>query len=143
MGAVLPVYDRLREDNVSDELALLQVLLHLLAVNEDTNVLSRGGLAGLQYVREYATRLLEEGGVLATDGLEKMAAFDDELIARNLSPGGTADLLAVAAFLAKFPTAGAHNDHGRLGERTPVAAPTPILPRTFDIEHQQNNDQGD
>ena len=30
-----------------------------------------------------------------------MAAFDDELIARNLSPGGSADLLTVTAFLAR------------------------------------------
>jgi len=37
-----------------------------------------------------------------TDVLKKMAAFDDELIARNLSPGGSADLLIVTAFLAKF-----------------------------------------
>ena len=33
--------------------------------------------------------------------LKKLAAFDDELIARNLRPGG-ADLLIVTAFLAKF-----------------------------------------
>ena len=34
--------------------------------------------------------------------LKKLAAFDDELIARNLSPGGSADLLIVTAFLAEF-----------------------------------------
>jgi len=34
--------------------------------------------------------------------LKKMAAFDDELIARNLRPGGGADLLIVTAFQAEF-----------------------------------------
>jgi len=99
----LPVYDRLRLDGVGDNVALLQVLLHLLAVNGDTNLVSRGGLAGLNYVCTYARKLLREGGALAPDGFEKMEAFDDELIARHLSPGGSADLLAVTWFLARFP----------------------------------------
>ena len=102
----LPVYDRLRREGVGDEVALLQVLLHLLAVNADTNLASRGGLAGIEYVRDYASRLLRDGGALAPDGKEKMAAFDDALIARHLSPGGTADLLGVAWFLEQFPTEG-------------------------------------
>lgn len=46
--------------------------------------------------------MLLGGGVLAADILDKMAVFDDELIARNLSPGGSADLLIVTAFLTKF-----------------------------------------
>ena len=102
-SAALPVYDRLQANGVSEELAWLQVLLHLLAVNNDTNLISRGGLAGLHYVREYAKNLLFGGGVLAADGLKQMAAFDDDLITRNLSPGGSADLLAVAVFLGRFP----------------------------------------
>jgi len=98
----LPLYDRLRTNGVSEEMALLQVLLHLLALNTDTNLVSRGGLAGLDYVHDYSRRLLLDGGVLAPDGLKRMAAFDDDLIARNLSPGGSADLLAVAVFLGRF-----------------------------------------
>lgn len=102
----LPVYDHLRREGVRDEVALLQVLLHLLAVNADTNLLSRGGLAGLEYVRDYARRLLRDGGALAPDGEEKITAFDDALIVRHLSPGGSADLLGVTWFLAQFPTEG-------------------------------------
>jgi triphosphoribosyl-dephospho-CoA synthase len=32
-----------------------------------------------------------------------MIDFDADLIARNLSPGGSADLLAVTSFLSWFP----------------------------------------
>ena len=99
----LPAYDRLRLRGVRQNVALLQVLLHLLAVNPDTNLVSRGGLAGLEYVRAYAAMLLLEGGALAPDGMEKMQGFDDALIARHLSAGGSADLLAVTWFLAQFP----------------------------------------
>ena len=102
--AALPVYDRLRLQGVCEDMALLQALLHLLAVNDDTNLVSRGGIVGLDYVRAYARRLLWEGGALAPDGVEKMVAFDDVLIARHLSPGGSADLLGLTWFLAQFPT---------------------------------------
>jgi triphosphoribosyl-dephospho-CoA synthase len=102
-SVALPVFDRLRSRGVNEQKALLQVLLHLLAVNGDTNLVSRGGLGGLDYVREHARKLLVEGGVFARDGLKRLAAFDDELVARNLSPGGSADLLAVTALLVRFP----------------------------------------
>lgn len=101
----LPVYVSLRRRDVTKEMALLQVLLSLLSVNDDTNLVSRGGLAGLDFVREYSRKLLRDGGVLSCDGLWKMAAFDDQLIARNLSPGGSADLLIVTAFLTEFAPA--------------------------------------
>lgn len=119
-SVALPVYDRLQSNGVSNEMAWLQVLLHLLASNSDTNLASRGGLTGLHYVREYARGLLNGGGVLAHDGLQKMAAFDDELIARNLSPGGSADLLAVSAFLVNFPS-----DRSDVNAREKTAA-TPV-----------------
>ncbi len=102
-SAALPVYDRLRRDGVSEELALSQALLELFAVNGDTNLVSRGGLAGLAYVRRVAADMLAAGGALASDGPRMMTAFDDDLIARNLSPSGSADLLAVTWFLAQFP----------------------------------------
>jgi len=104
-AVALPVYDALRLRGVDENLALLQVLLHLLALNGDTNVVSRGGIQGLEFVHRWARKLLREGGVLVEDGLARMVAFDDALIERHLSPGGSADLLAVTWFLARFPAA--------------------------------------
>ena len=98
----LPVYDHLRSEDAGEEAALLEVLLHLLAINEDTNLISRGGLTGLNYVHKYARKLINEGGMRAPDALAKVKSFDDELIARHLSPGGSADLLGVTWFLAQF-----------------------------------------
>ncbi|MEG9436018.1 triphosphoribosyl-dephospho-CoA synthase CitG [Edaphobacter sp. HDX4] len=103
-SVALPVYDHLRQNGLTQKIALSQAFLYLLTVNDDTNLVARGGLAGLDYVREYARKLLDDGGVFALDGLKRMIEFDDDLIARNLSPGGSADLLAVTAFLAEFPT---------------------------------------
>ncbi|ELY2781722.1 triphosphoribosyl-dephospho-CoA synthase CitG [Cronobacter turicensis] len=80
------------------ERGLQQALLRLMAVNPDTNLASRGGLAGLRYVQEYASNLLARGW-----DDEALREMDRALIARNLSPGGSADLLAVSWLLAALP----------------------------------------
>ena len=81
-----------------DETALLRTLLVLMAHNPDTNVVSRGGMDGLVFVQDYARRLLI--GPLDRQALREM---DDALIARNLSPGGSADLLALTWLLYHYP----------------------------------------
>jgi len=68
----------------------------------DTNLVARGGLSALHYVQSYAQRLLADGGAIARDASGAIARFDDALIARGLSPRGSADLLAVTWFLSRF-----------------------------------------
>lgn len=80
------------------EKALHHALLRLMAVNQDTNLVSRGGPAGLRYVQAYASGLLARGW-----DDEALREMDRALIARNLSPGGSADLLAVSWLLAALP----------------------------------------
>ncbi|MBV8045698.1 MAG: triphosphoribosyl-dephospho-CoA synthase CitG [Paludibacterium sp.] len=99
----LPVYQSLCDRGVEADRALLQAMLHLLANNDDTNLVSRGGPEGLAFVQHQARALIARGGVLAQDGLDQLAALDDALIARHLSPGGSADLIAVTVFLAEAP----------------------------------------
>jgi triphosphoribosyl-dephospho-CoA synthase len=121
--AALPVYESLRADRVGADLTLLQVLLRLLSVNVDTNVVSRAGLDGLHFVQRYAQRLLSEGGVLASDGLAKLRAFDDELIVRNISPGGSADLLAVTACLVSLSARSAIvSSRGQISSALPMTS---------------------
>lgn len=68
-----------------------RALLQLMAVNPDSNLVSRGGMGGLRYVQTYAQNLLADGWES-----EDLAEMDKQLTARRLSPGGSADLLAVA-----------------------------------------------
>lgn len=103
----LPAFERLRPHG--SWTALHGALLELLAFNADTNVVSRGGLAGLAFLQGKAMRLRQDGGVTAPDYLHRLAALDDEAIRRNLSPGGSADLLAVTWFLAHLPAATPHH----------------------------------
>ena len=99
----LPAFRTRLEEGATEELALTQALLHLLAVNPDTNLVARGGLEGLAHVQARASALLHAGGIRLPDLHARLEAFDRDLIARNLSPGGSADLLAVTWFLSRFP----------------------------------------
>lgn len=73
-------------------------LLTLLAEVEDTNLLYRGGRLGLRFVQEAAREILTEPA--GTWGA-RLEALDDACIARGLSPGGSADLLALALLLGR------------------------------------------
>ena len=99
----LPVLRSLRRTGADEDTAMLQATLHLLASNIDTNLVSRGGMEGLTYVRDRAQHLLQQGGVLQPAWRQLLESFDDDLITRNLSPGGTADLISVAWLLGCFP----------------------------------------
>jgi len=75
---------------------LHETLLRLMAANPDSNLVSRGGMDGLRYVQRYAHQLLATGWDNAA-----LEVMDRALIARNLSPGGSADLLSVAWVLGE------------------------------------------
>lgn len=74
----------------------LNVLLTLLARVEDSNLLWRGGQEGLTFVQERSGFILSQP---EADRMDLILALDDLCIQRNLSPGGSADLLAAALFL--------------------------------------------
>ncbi len=98
----LPTYRSAINDGLSTEQALWQTLLVLMAHNQDTNLLARGGLDGLTYVQLQAKHLLDLGGVYHADIESNLTRFDHILIERNLSPGGSADLLALTWLLSEL-----------------------------------------
>jgi triphosphoribosyl-dephospho-CoA synthase len=83
------------------ERARLQALLEAMAVLDDTNLVHRGGLQALHNVRASARALLRAGGAAAPDALDRAWTLHRELVARHLSPGGSADLLAAACWLQR------------------------------------------
>ena len=128
----LPVFKKLLASGLDRNHAAAVTLLHLIAHVEDTNLLHRGGPEGAAWARAAAAELLQQGsGDGGTDSstplcsaqndkqetlalpaddrvpsLEEIAELDRQFIARNLSPGGCADLLAVTLFLEQLEKAG-------------------------------------
>lgn len=98
----LPAYRSALAATGDAELAATQALFALIAELEDTNLLWRGGPAGLAHARQSAAAFLATGGVLTADWLDQAARIENDFSARHLSPGGSADLLGVTLFLAEL-----------------------------------------
>ncbi|MBO0473459.1 triphosphoribosyl-dephospho-CoA synthase CitG [Enterococcus ureasiticus] len=82
----------------------LLLLLHLMATTEDSNVINRGGILAWQNVKKQASDLSQTFsiGSLEKDLEDALIRFDQQLIKENLSPGGSADLLALSFFFGRL-----------------------------------------
>jgi triphosphoribosyl-dephospho-CoA synthase len=81
------------------EAALCHTLMHLLAHTDDLNLLHRGGAQGLAWARAQAASFIADGGAFAPHWRTRLQQLGDAFVARRLSPGGSADLLACSWFL--------------------------------------------
>ena len=81
------------------EAARVEACFALIAAVEDTNLLHRGGSAGLSFARAAARRFLEGGGVGRPGWRDRARIVHESFVARWLSPGGSADLLAMTLFV--------------------------------------------
>ena len=78
--------------------AMVYTLLRIIHATEDSNLVHRGGVEGMDFAKEEA-RKLTEGGPAAMN-LTAVRETDRKFIEKNLSPGGSADLLALTLFLS-------------------------------------------
>ena len=95
----LPTLRNRRAEGDSEEVGRLDALLSIMSRLDDTCVLYRGGLEALDAVKSGAQAVLMAGGYATDQGRKKLHQLDRELIARHVSPGGSADLLAATIFL--------------------------------------------
>jgi triphosphoribosyl-dephospho-CoA synthetase len=96
---------RLREaisEDYTFEQAMVKTLLHLMVSTEDSNLVHRGGQAGLTFVQEHACKILACADLRDDRDMVLVRDFDYQCIEKNLSPGGSADLLALTAMLYLF-----------------------------------------
>ncbi len=92
--------DRLKAHAGSENPGAL-ALVDVMVVLEDVNLLHRGGEDGLRFARENALRI----AMLPEDErIDALRALDREMIGRNLSPGGAADMLALGFLLDAWRT---------------------------------------
>ena len=71
-----------------------------MAHTEDSNLYHRGGVEGAAFVKARSAAIL---AAPVERRISLAQALDDALISRWLSPGGSADLLALALFLRSLP----------------------------------------
>ena len=85
--------------------ARLEALFAAMAVLDDTNLVHRGGLAGLRFAQKAARDFLQRGGGDRPDAQAHALALHRAFVAANLSPGGAADVLAAACWLQRVTAA--------------------------------------
>lgn len=90
----LPVLRHLLQDGHDRETALIGTLITLMEHLPDTNVLWRDGERGLDFVRHSAAAFNRSGGVETSGWQAHLLLLHHAFVARNLSPGGSADLVA-------------------------------------------------
>lgn len=95
----LPAYRAALAATGDRERAGVQALFALIARVVDSNILWRAGPAGLAFAQRSAQRFLAGGGVHAPGWRDAALVLHAAFVARGLSPGGSADLLAVTLML--------------------------------------------
>ena len=81
----------------------LLLLLYLMTFVEDGNLIHRGGINAYEQVQKEAQQLFQEAQKLTeTELANRLKDYDNVLIERNLSPGGSADLLSLTFFCHKI-----------------------------------------
>jgi triphosphoribosyl-dephospho-CoA synthase len=94
----LPTLQRSVELGADLNSATVQCLFSLIAVLPDTNLLYRGGVPGLDFAQASARAFLDAGGIYQPDWHAQAITIHQQFVMRNLSPGGSADLLAATLF---------------------------------------------
>ena len=96
----LPVYQQQLAAGKDENDAAAIALMHLIAKVEDTNLYKRGKAEGAAFAHNAAAALLP------APTIAQIKELDKQFIAKNLSPGGCADLLAATLFLHKLSNQG-------------------------------------
>ena len=83
---------------------LVHTLLHLMSKVEDSNILGRHNQETLKIVQKQTREVLIADNPADNGEIEILKQMDLNFIEQNISPGGSADLLAVTIFLFKIET---------------------------------------
>jgi triphosphoribosyl-dephospho-CoA synthase len=98
----LPALQKSLARGADQNSAAVQCLFSLMKDLADTNLLYRGGDSGLTFAQESARSFLADGGVHRPGWYKQANVIHREFVNRNLSPGGSADLLAATLFVNRL-----------------------------------------
>lgn len=94
-----PLFKKIKGEYGVNE-ATVQTFLTILSEVPDTLINRKYGEEKAKKVSEDAKAILNEGGILTSNGLKLVEKFDQELIENDLNPGTTADFTASSIMIA-------------------------------------------
>ncbi|PJI08526.1 MULTISPECIES: triphosphoribosyl-dephospho-CoA synthase CitG [Clostridium] len=93
----LDFFDECSDLNINSR--LVHTLIGIMQVCEDTNIIHRHSIDVLREVQGKAKNVIQAGGMRSDNGREMIDRLSDEFIEKNISPGGSADILGVTVFM--------------------------------------------
>ncbi|GMA47559.1 hypothetical protein GCM10025854_18090 [Tetragenococcus muriaticus] len=99
LSSLLLPFFRKRAEQESTEMLLLRGLILLISQIEDSNLLHRGGANGWQQVKQRGVGI-HQNKLNELEFKQNLTTFNQELIEKNLSPGGAADLLSLGIYFS-------------------------------------------
>lgn len=88
--------------NPDFNLAFVQTLIFLMGKVMDSTIVHRHDIDTLNKVKQESKEFFKNGGIYGKNGLKIAKDIENSYIKKNISPGGSADLLAVTIFLYFF-----------------------------------------
>lgn len=86
------------EKKTNFDYALTGTLFYFMYLIEDSNIIKRGGLEGLEFLKETSAYVLENKLYENESGMREIKKINEEYKRRNLSPGGCADFLILTLY---------------------------------------------
>lgn len=93
----LDFYKQNEDLSINDR--LVHTLIGIMQICDDSTIIYRHSPEVLEEVKEKSKEIINLGGMRTSEGRESINKLCDEFIRRNISPGGSADLLGVTVFL--------------------------------------------
>ena len=86
------------EKEVNFDYALTGTLYYYMTFIEDSNIIKRGGMEGLEFLKERANYVLGNKLYMTSEGMREIEKINGDFKRRNLSPGGCADILILSLY---------------------------------------------
>lgn len=94
----LDFYKENLELSINDR--MVHTLIGIMQICNDSTIVHRHSVEVLEEVKEASREIIAIGGMKTIEGREKIDDLCKEFIKRNISPGGSADLLGITVFLS-------------------------------------------
>ena len=89
---------KIAEKKPNFDYALTGTLVYFMSLMGDATIFKRGGLEGLEFLKETSSRVLENKLYENEAGMREIQKINEEYKRRNLSPGGCADFLILTLY---------------------------------------------
>ncbi|MBV7275990.1 triphosphoribosyl-dephospho-CoA synthase CitG [Clostridium sp. PL3] len=93
----LDFYKQSADLSINDR--LVHTLIGIMQICNDSTIIHRHNPEVLEEVKEKSREIIKLGGIKTSNGRERINEMCEKFIERNISPGGSADLLGVTVFL--------------------------------------------